>query len=936
LDVRAANEGAHVAPRLTSADRRVVALLAASAVWAGCSASDAERGQSNAALTVPVPAVTQFAILASRTVNIGDRSAVTGGDIGIAAGVGGAQSSLTGGIDSRVGVGEVVLAQVVTLRDRAQAGEIGANQINVSPGVITGPRSAFVAPPAAPVPGTFTVGTNAVTVNGGQTSSLAPGKHGVVTVNGTLNLSGGLYEIRSLQLGVDARVTALARSTVRVLTGISAADRARILPAAALRAGDLRLIVAGTIDTNNNSVSLGTDNQLTAIVVARNTFRSADRLVAAGAIAAQDVLLGNDNRLAFNTGFGCGSNASCNDNNSCTVDVCTDTVCSASTAPNGTACSDSNACTRTDTCQAGVCLGANPVTCTASDQCHVAGVCAPATGICSNPPRPNGTACNDSNACTGTDTCQAGACVGANPVVCAAAGPCRAPGTCSPATGVCSNPPGPDGTPCSDGNACTQADACVSGACMGGAPVVCTASGQCRGVGTCSPATGVCSDPPGPDGTPCTDGNACTQADACVSGACASGAPVTCTASGQCRGVGTCDPASGTCSDPPGPDGASCSDGNACTQVDSCAAGACVGASPVTCTASDQCHAAGVCSPATGTCSNPPSPDGTSCDDGDVCSHTDACLAGTCTGGGSIVTEYPAGVVQPASIVSTGDGNLWFISPEMAPGAFNGSVGRISAATGAVTTFLAGYRLHDLARGADGSLWVAQQAPGGLSAIGQITSAGVFLPPLVGLPADKISVAADGSVWFASSGGGLNLAGSFLPSSGVITNFLVVSNAPRSMTVGPDGNIWMTESNGGAAPALVARITPAGALTELTVPTTGDLNVITSGPDGNLWFTDAGRNEIGRVSADGTTIAKFAVPTPASGLYGITTGPDGNLWFTERNANRIGRITPTGLVTELACIPTAGSGPSSITAGPDGRLWLTESTAANIASVRVP
>src|SRR5216684_665797 len=40
------------------------------------------------------------------------------------------------------------------------------------------------------------------------------------------------------------------------------------------------------------------------------------------------------------------------------------------------------------------------VTCTASDQCHVAGTCDPATGMCSNPPKANGTACNDGNACT--------------------------------------------------------------------------------------------------------------------------------------------------------------------------------------------------------------------------------------------------------------------------------------------------------------------------------------------------------------------------------------------------------------------------------------------------------------------------------------------------------------------------------------------------------
>ena len=59
--------------------------------------------------------------------------------------------------------------------------------------------------------------------------------------------------------------------------------------------------------------------------------------------------------------------------------------CSNPTKADGTPCNDGNACTQTDTCQAGTCTGANPVTCAAPDQCHDAGTCNPATGVCSNP-----------------------------------------------------------------------------------------------------------------------------------------------------------------------------------------------------------------------------------------------------------------------------------------------------------------------------------------------------------------------------------------------------------------------------------------------------------------------------------------------------------------------------------------------------------------------
>src|SRR5207247_2507326 len=125
---------------------------------------------------------------------------------------------------------------------------------------------------------------------------------------------------------------------------------------------------------------------------------------------------------------------------------------------------------------AGACVGTNPVVCTASDQCHGGGACNPATGTCSNPAKPDGSDCDDGNACTQTDTCQAGACVGTNPVVCAASDQCHTAGTCNPATGACSNPAKPDGASCNEGNACTRTDTCQAGACVGTNPVVCASS----------------------------------------------------------------------------------------------------------------------------------------------------------------------------------------------------------------------------------------------------------------------------------------------------------------------------------------------------------------------------------------------------------------------------------------------------------------------------
>ena len=360
---------------------------------------------------------------------------------------------------------------------------------------------------------------------------------------------------------------------------------------------------------------------------------------------------------------------------------------SCSGAPNGTVCNDGNACTQTDTCQGGVCTGSNPVVCTASDPCHTAGTCTPATGVCTNPAKANGTACSDANACTQTDTCQTGACTGSNPVVCTASDQCHTAGTCTPATGVCTNPAKANGTACSDANACTQTDTCQTGVCTGSSPVVCTASDPCHDVGTCTPATGVCTNPAKANGTTCSDGNACTQTDTCQTGVCTGSNPVVCTASDPCHTAGTCTPATGVCTNPAKANGTTCSDGNACTQTDTCQtgvctgsnpasngtvcndanactqtdtcqSGVCTGSNPVVCTASDQCHTAGTCTPATGVCSNPAKSNGTACGDGSACTQTDTCQSGVCTGSNPVVCTasdpcHDVGTCTPATGVCT-------------------------------------------------------------------------------------------------------------------------------------------------------------------------------------------------------------------------------------------------------------------------------------------
>ncbi len=217
------------------------------------------------------------------------------------------------------------------------------------------------------------------------------------------------------------------------------------------------------------------------------------------------------------------------------------------------------------------------VVCQPIDQCHAAGQCDPASGDCSTPELADGTACDDGDACTRSDSCQAGACSGSDVVVCQPIDQCHAAGQCDPASGQCSTPALPDGTGCDDGDACTRSDSCRAGACTGAEPVVCQPIDQCHAAGSCDPATGNCSTPELADGTGCDDGDACTRTDSCRAGVCSGAEPVICEPLDQCHVAGSCDPQTGSCSQPAAEDGSACDDGNPCTGGDACSSGACVG-----------------------------------------------------------------------------------------------------------------------------------------------------------------------------------------------------------------------------------------------------------------------------------------------------------------------------------------------------------------------
>jgi len=204
-------------------------------------------------------------------------------------------------------------------------------------------------------------------------------------------------------------------------------------------------------------------------------------------------------------------------------------------------------------------------------------------------------------------------------------------GECEPAQ-VC------DEGVCSDEQGCGTAHACLSQCGQDDAeckdwclrvPAVCPAPEKCHDEGTCNLDTGLCEYPVHKDHTPCDDKNACTRLDECIDGVCVGLDPVICPGEDQCVNEGKCNRRTGEYSKPLKDRGTPCDDGNACTKDDKCdRKGVCIG-TEYSCD-DRQCHTV-ACGGEDG-CIYTPSDEGAQCDDGDPCTVDDKCNDGECVG----------------------------------------------------------------------------------------------------------------------------------------------------------------------------------------------------------------------------------------------------------------------------------------------------------------
>lgn len=319
-------------------------------------------------------------------------------------------------------------------------------------------------------------------------------------------------------------------------------------------------------------------------------------------------------------------------------------------------------------CEAGLCLMVNePVGtgCEAdpagADPACVKGAC-DAEGACVASVV-QGAPCDDGDQCTTGEVCDdAGACSGGGPVICPTFGGCE--------TSVCDSNQGclpfalPDGLLCDDGDPCTFSTTCVGGACGGGDNLcsclvdddcyedgdLCNGTPECVDLATggkgCQTAPETPVTCPAPDdpclkavcvpsdgscvtevlaGATCDDGDPCTQSDTCDDDAACAGVPIVCEDGIPCTDD-LCE--DGFCAFP-SLDGAPCDDGVPCTVTDTCADAACAGV-PKVCDDGDPCTI-DACDVETGACTFT-FEEGATCDDASECTTEDVCAQGVCVG----------------------------------------------------------------------------------------------------------------------------------------------------------------------------------------------------------------------------------------------------------------------------------------------------------------
>lgn len=162
--------------------------------------------------------------------------------------------------------------------------------------------------------------------------------------------------------------------------------------------------------------------------------------------------------------------------------------------------------------------------------------------------------------------------------------------------------------------------------------------------------------------------------------------------------------------------------------------------------------------------------------------------------------------------------------------------------------------------------------------------------------------------------------------------------SPSGIVVGPDGDVWFTELTGLGGTPGIAKITPAGRVTEYPTGTydTSRPLAIALGGDGNLWFADARAAAIGRITPAGRRAFFRRGLSRGDAPAGIARGRGGILWFVSGGpAPYVGTVDARGAIVEVARLGASITADPSLAEDERGNVWLTGNDGARELLVRV-
>jgi len=248
------------------------------------------------------PLLASFVLYAQTEIRL-DGVSVNGGDVGVVdkGQPADQREQVSVGASGHVDLTRGVFGDAVELAPHAAVGAVFTNRLDNRNGsaVSVGPFPTNM--PALPALEPIDPGSQAVAVQQGKTATLQPGAYGAVTVNGTLTLAGGTFQMASLDVGRAGRVEAAAGARLRIKGALHLGEQALLRSNPVGLARDLVVEVAAA---GAGAVVVQPSAEVHALLTApAGSLVLFPHVRARGAFAAHDIIVKEDARVVFESGF---------------------------------------------------------------------------------------------------------------------------------------------------------------------------------------------------------------------------------------------------------------------------------------------------------------------------------------------------------------------------------------------------------------------------------------------------------------------------------------------------------------------------------------------------------------------------------------------------------------------------------------------------------